>query len=388
MAAKTINDLSALTAAGVASDDQFVLWDTSAAVSKKLAKSEMGTLFGPGGSSGQLQWNSSGSFAGLAASTAATSGTHLLLTAQSATDIPFAVKGAASQTGNLFEARNNSGTILSSVDAYGGIRAGSPTIGAYIGLDSGFLSYAGLWLGSNVVTPSVANYAMLTDGSTTIFNAPGSQTMAFRINNVNAMTVGTTGGILVNGFTSSTVGLTVKGATSQSANLTEWQNSSGTVLLAVTKDGYVGDGTGNLYLNGSGCFVSNSGGMLSTFFALSTTNALYFDATGVQYKSSAQFRWSAGSNYYDTLDLGLARSAAGKLVITDGSTGAGSLVFRDAGNIEAGTSTGTKIGTDTAQKLAFWNASPVVQQVLATGASHTVDDVITLLQTLGLCKQS
>lgn len=57
-------------------------------------------------------------------------------------------------------------------------------------------------------------------------------------------------------------------------------------------------------------------------------------------------------------------------------------------NIVLGTTTGTKIGTATGQKLAFWNQTPVVQQVLATGAGHTVDDVITLLQTLGLCKQS
>lgn len=60
----------------------------------------------------------------------------------------------------------------------------------------------------------------------------------------------------------------------------------------------------------------------------------------------------------------------------------------DAGNIVLGTTTGTKIGTGTTQKLGFWNATPVAQQVLATGSGATVDNVITLLQTLGLCKQS
>lgn len=59
-----------------------------------------------------------------------------------------------------------------------------------------------------------------------------------------------------------------------------------------------------------------------------------------------------------------------------------------AQNIITDTTTGTKIGTATGQKLGFWNTTPVVQQVLATGASHTVDDVITFLQTIGLCKQS
>jgi len=40
----------------------------------------------------------------------------------------------------------------------------------------------------------------------------------------------------------------------------------------------------------------------------------------------------------------------------------GGIALADAGNITAGTTTGTKIGTATAQKLGFWNATPVVQQ--------------------------
>lgn len=67
---------------------------------------------------------------------------------------------------------------------------------------------------------------------------------------------------------------------------------------------------------------------------------------------------------------------------------AGSMTITDANNVAVGTTTGTKIGTATGQKLGFWNATPVVQQVLATGAGATVDNVISLLQTLGLCKQA
>lgn len=66
----------------------------------------------------------------------------------------------------------------------------------------------------------------------------------------------------------------------------------------------------------------------------------------------------------------------------------GAVSFSEGGNLVFGTTTGTKIGTATGQKIGFWNATPVVQQVLATGAGATVDNVITLLQTLGLCKQS
>lgn len=66
----------------------------------------------------------------------------------------------------------------------------------------------------------------------------------------------------------------------------------------------------------------------------------------------------------------------------------GDTTLAEGNDLILGTSTGTKFGTATSQKLAFWNATPVVQQVLATGAGATVDQVIALLQTLGLCRQS
>lgn len=64
------------------------------------------------------------------------------------------------------------------------------------------------------------------------------------------------------------------------------------------------------------------------------------------------------------------------------------LVLGDGLNFGVGTTTGSKIGTSATQKIGFWDATPVVQQVLATGAGATVDNVITFLQTIGLCKQS
>lgn len=74
----------------------------------------------------------------------------------------------------------------------------------------------------------------------------------------------------------------------------------------------------------------------------------------------------------------------GKHTTWDGTN----MIMVDAMNIATGTGTGMKIGTSATQKLGFWNVTPVAQQVLATGASRTVDEVITLLQLIGLCKQS
>ena len=62
------------------------------------------------------------------------------------------------------------------------------------------------------------------------------------------------------------------------------------------------------------------------------------------------------------------------------------LSIEDGFHLGFGTSSGTRIGTGTTQRIGFWNATPVAQQVLATGS--TTDQVITLLQTLGLCRQS
>jgi hypothetical protein len=64
------------------------------------------------------------------------------------------------------------------------------------------------------------------------------------------------------------------------------------------------------------------------------------------------------------------------------------MTLQDGMNIAANTASGTKIGTGSTQKLGFWNATPVAQPVLATGAGRTVDDVISMLQTIGLCKQT
>lgn len=69
------------------------------------------------------------------------------------------------------------------------------------------------------------------------------------------------------------------------------------------------------------------------------------------------------------------------------SSGGADLIFGNDINMTFKTGNGTKIGTFTDQKFAFWNATPVVQQVLATGGGATVDNVISLLQTLGLCRQ-
>jgi hypothetical protein len=49
------------------------------------------------------------------------------------------------------------------------------------------------------------------------------------------------------------------------------------------------------------------------------------------------------------------------LVNKDGTNFKGNVTVTDAKNIAFATTTGTKIGTATTQKLSFWNATPIVQ---------------------------
>jgi len=105
-------------------------------------------------------------------------------------------------------------------------------------------------------------------------------------------------------------------------------------------------------------------------------------ATGVNYALRGQASGAGTTNYAGYFD---AISATNNYAIY---VQRGNIVFSQANNVIIDTTTGTQWGTATGQKQSWWGVTPVVQQVLATGASHTSDDIITFLQLIGLCKQS
>jgi len=71
-------------------------------------------------------------------------------------------------------------------------------------------------------------------------------------------------------------------------------------------------------------------------------------------------------------------------------SGAGYLVLgtQTAAYLELRTNNVARIVMGAAGELGFHGVTPIARAVLATGAGHTVDDVITALQNLGLVKQS
>ena len=81
---------------------------------------------------------------------------------------------------------------------------------------------------------------------------------------------------------------------------------------------------------------------------------------------------------------------------------AGNLSIADSGDIDFGTTTGTKLGTATSQKLSLWNATPIVQPTTAvaeaaftensggtvvnvdsTFGGYTLQQIVQALQDIG-----
>jgi hypothetical protein len=99
---------------------------------------------------------------------------------------------------------------------------------------------------------------------------------------------------------------------------------------------------------------------------------LEYNTTGTAYRIGTE---KAGTGSARALEL----QTDGTTRLTIGTTGL--FTIADALNIAVGTTTGTKIGTATTQKLAFWNATPVVQPTAVADATDAAS-VITQLNAL------
>ncbi len=124
----------------------------------------------------------------------------------------------------------------------------------------------------------------------------------------------------------------------------------------------------------TGQFVDQAGGVQTyagvsaQAITLSTTKVLYLDG-------AAAWALTVGTSYPATPHIRLATVVAGASTITSVTDNrqcfpvAGSIA--EGVNLVLGTATGTKIGTATAQKLGFWNATPIVQPTAALQAALT-----------------
>lgn len=189
-------------------------------------------------------------YARLGAANAFTVGGHTITNTVAAT-VPLQILGAASQSANLQEWQNNSGSALTNIASNGGITASSyiRTTGGIVGGGSSILGSAGVTAyaasaSSNgvIVRGAAAQTANLTEwqdsagtSNAWIDSAGGGR---FRRHAVNSTL---TGGItsLITTLGTTEIGLAIKATASQTADLQQWQNSSGTVLAYVNSNGNI-----------------------------------------------------------------------------------------------------------------------------------------------------
>lgn len=119
---------------------------------------------------------------------------------------------------------------------------------------------------------------------------------------------------------STTKALVVKGATSQSDNLLEFQDSTGTVLTSINYAGDIVWGNRSGYIGGAawGLTFGYSSGALQANF-----NFGKYKLSNI-FTVSQDLVWSSDA-FNTAADVGISRTSAGNLKITDGSSGGGLL---------------------------------------------------------------
>ena len=220
------------------------------------------------------------------------------------------VTAAGSATAHLTDWKNHSGTVLDAIEANGtlmlatvtgstqclqvntngevsgsGATCGSGGGGGTAAGPNGAVQYSngsGVFEGTgNVGIDANGNISITGTGSVIAIQGTnggitisGTNGQINSTTNTNSAAIQTVGGFTSNIGNAGTIGLTIKAASAQSANLSVWENSSSTVIGSIgslgtaTFPGYVGtnSGTTNTFQNtgGSPNFSVNGNGLLTT----------------------------------------------------------------------------------------------------------------------------
>jgi hypothetical protein len=173
--------------------------------------------------------------------------------AVNAANKPFMIQGAASQTANLQELQSNASVVLGGRNANAQIFTGSTAplttaVGGATTAASGDGTTATLTTTSNHNLAvgdriTVAGVTPTGYNGTFIVTAAATNSVSYANATTGAQTVAGTVSVdaqsSVTARSAGTIGMIVRGAASQSANLQEWQNSAGSVLCSINSTGRV-----------------------------------------------------------------------------------------------------------------------------------------------------
>jgi len=177
------------------------------------------------------------------------------------------VRGAASQTANLQEWQDSDGSVLGGFNAYGSMYISNQVQGgtAQFG-NMGYASASQVVLKVQGVNSQTANLQEWQNSSGTVLalvEPTGNAKFPLVYSQYYTSTNNAGSYIELTGYTTyirqrltNQPNLVVSGTASQTANLQEWQNSAGTVLSRVRPDGQIG--IGQTLITSTNFFVNNS----------------------------------------------------------------------------------------------------------------------------------
>jgi hypothetical protein len=164
--------------------------------------------------------------------------------------------------------------------------------------------------------------------------------------------------------------------------------TNGTGRLFIQSDGKIGIGTGSPSWN---LHIAGATNTFQTITSSTSTDAgLLFGDTDAVAQGQVRYANSTDAMLLYTAGTEKLRITSAGLVGIGVTAPSSLLHLADAGNITVGTTTGTKIGTATTQKLGFYNATPVVQPAAVADATDAatvitqLNDLLAKLRTLGI----
>lgn len=217
---------------------------------------------------------------------------NLGLTIPDAASVGLRLKAAASQSGDFVQHQDSTGAVRARVTPTGSARFGANATypdGMFIG-DIGANDFSGV--AHNAVANSTGYALAQNSAGRTVLNAATGQPIDLMVNNVGRGRLSSAGQLKIGATTDATsmldvvvsgasvIGRITKAAASQSADMDEWQDSTGAVMTKVASDGTVSVGgqalvkTNDTRLATHGCRVNNSAAITLT---TSTSTALTFD---------------------------------------------------------------------------------------------------------------
>jgi hypothetical protein len=202
-------------------------------------------------------------------------GTQTLIPAAAA-NIPFILQGATSQTGDYFQVKTAGGTIAAKMTSSTQPRfnLGTTDLSATLGVNAhAAAGVVAVIRGAASQTANLTEWQNVSGTNLSYIEPDGA--LGFSAGGVAKIrwgsttileSVGGTASVRINPWAASYVGLIVKGAASQSANLQEWQTSAGVA---------------NSWINSAGSFLVTGGSYIEsngrTF--LNSSNAAYIPLT-------------------------------------------------------------------------------------------------------------